>query len=380
MSGENSQTKEPRLRVLMTTDTVGGVWQYCVDLLSALAQHGVEVLLATLGPPPSEEQKHQLEGIPHLRVVESEFALEWMQDPWRDVDASGEWLLGLQREFKADVIHLNGFSHGVLAWGAPVVVAAHSCVVSWWAAVHACAPGPEWDEYKRRVTEGLRASSIVVAPTHHVRREMERHYDITPTKIRVIHNFSDTEPYHADKQAYCLAAGRIWDKAKNLEMLDHVARRIHWPVRVAGNNLGPQNAETLATSVELLGPLPHDELLRHMGAASIFIHPALYEPFGLAVLEAARSKCCLVLADIPSLRELWDGAAVFIDPRDENQWAFELNRLCEDRCRREDYASRAFIRSAEYSASRALSAYLDVYRSAISAREQKNADREGVAA
>ena len=39
---------------------------------------------------------------------------------------------------------------------------------------------------------------------------------------------------------------------------------------------------------------------------------ALYEPFGLAVLEAAQAGCALVLSDIPTFRELWDGAALFV--------------------------------------------------------------------
>jgi glycosyltransferase involved in cell wall biosynthesis len=48
----------------------------------------------------------------------------------------------------------------------------------------------------------------------------------------------------------------------------------------------------------------------------VFAAPARYEPFGLAILEAARAGCSRVLGDIPSLRELWDGAARFVDPGD----------------------------------------------------------------
>ena len=42
---------------------------------------------------------------------------------------------------------------------------------------------------------------------------------------------------------------------------------------------------------------------------------ARYEPFGLAVLEAAQAGMRLVLSDIPSFRELWDGAATFVASR-----------------------------------------------------------------
>ena len=56
-------------------------------------------------------------------------------------------------------------------------------------------------------------------------------------------------------------------------------------------------------------------------APSIYALPARYEPFGLSVLEAALSGCALVLGDIPSLREIWDGAALFVDPDDARRAA-----------------------------------------------------------
>src|ERR1700761_6299262 len=86
-------------RVLMSADTVGGVWQYSIDLARSLAQQGASVLLASLGPLPSTDQRQQALEIPGLTLAESEFALEWMADPWPQVDASGAWLLALEADF-----------------------------------------------------------------------------------------------------------------------------------------------------------------------------------------------------------------------------------------------------------------------------------------
>jgi len=61
-----------------------------------------------------------------------------------------------------------------------------------------------------------------------------------------------------------------------------------------------------------------------MAGARVFASAARYEPFGLAVLEAAQAGCALVLSDIPSFRELWDGAAVFVAPGDEEGWVSAL--------------------------------------------------------
>jgi glycogen synthase len=355
-----------RLRVLMTADAVGGVWQYSLDLARGLARNGASVLIATCGPRPSAEQRRHALAIPRTALAESDFALEWMAEPWADVDASAKWLLELQAAFGADVIHLNGYSHAALDWRRPVLVTAHSCVYSWWHAVRGCAPGSEWQEYERRVAAGLASASAVVAPSSFMAGAIQRHYRVAVEKVHVITNFSRTPHFSGRaKQPHALAAGRLWDEAKNIALLNGIAPRLDWEVRVAGSSDGPGNSTPRRTNLHCLGVLSHRDLIRHMDQASIFAHPALYEPFGLTILEAARAHCCLVLAGIPSLRELWDGAAVFADPRDPEQWRFELNALARNPLKRQELGQCARLRASNYRAASSLRQYWSLYRSLI---------------
>src|SRR5689334_17099783 len=72
-------------RVLMTADAVGGVFSYAVELSAALAPHGVEIALVVMGPAPSEAQRTQLQALPNVRPFFAGFDLEWMPEPWHDV-------------------------------------------------------------------------------------------------------------------------------------------------------------------------------------------------------------------------------------------------------------------------------------------------------
>ena len=65
------------LRLLMTADAVGGVWQYATDLAGALADHGVETTLAVLGPAPSAQALSQAVAIPQTRIVITGLPLDW---------------------------------------------------------------------------------------------------------------------------------------------------------------------------------------------------------------------------------------------------------------------------------------------------------------
>jgi glycosyltransferase involved in cell wall biosynthesis len=99
-----------------------------------------------------------------------------------------------------------------------------------------------------------------------------------------------------------------------------------------------------------------------LDAASVYALPARYEPFGLTILEAALSGCALVLGDIPSLRELWDGAAVFVDPDRSEALQNELRALCADRERLRNLAEKALARSRSFSAAKMTAGYLAAYR------------------
>src|SRR3954468_14290770 len=110
------------MKILMTADTVGGVWTYSLELARALRSHDVELALFTMGNKLNREQRDDAKQLSNVVVHESEFKLEWMEEPWDDVRAAGECLLRLASDFEPDVIHLNGYAHAALRWSAPKLI------------------------------------------------------------------------------------------------------------------------------------------------------------------------------------------------------------------------------------------------------------------
>ncbi len=334
----------------MTADTVGGVWTYCVELAHALAPHGVEVHLATMGRPLSGAQRAETEAF--AAVHASSFPLEWMEDPWDGVDAAGDWLLDVARAVRPDVVHLNGYVHAPLPWDAPALVVAHSDVVSWWRAVHGSPAPPAWDTYHRRVAEGLRLADRVVAPTAAVAADLLASY--ATGSVAVVPNCRRpalVEP--ALKEPLVLAAGRVWDAAKGVDALCRVAPALTARVVVAGEAVAPM------PGVEQLGPLPFPELAALMGRAAVFAAPARYEPFGLGILEAGLAACALVLGDLPSLREVWGDAATYV--QDDASLLTALAALLADRALVAARGAAARERALHFSPARTAAGYLQQY-------------------
>jgi glycosyltransferase involved in cell wall biosynthesis len=352
------------IKLLMTTDTVGGVWTYATGLTSALAAMGSDVCLVTMGRKASPEQRRMLP--PSVQVIESDLALEWQDPEAADLEDAHEFLDALEDQVQPDIVHLNSYREANFGWHAPTIVVAHSCVNSW---ARACRDSawlsePKWQRYSALVAGGLDQADAWVAPTQAFRNLMQEIYRPRARGMTILNGLDSSSEKENEKKCFILAAGRMWDAAKNLALLAEACSDLDWPVFVAG--AATSSAGKLRGGIELLGELSHSELGLRMQRAAIFVSPARYEPFGLSVLEAAHAKCALVLSDIPTFRELWNDAALFVPSGDVDGLRAALSRLCADTRLRTTLQRAAFKRAQRYSMRKMADAYMRLYRSLLS--------------
>ncbi len=367
-------TNRPK-RILMTADAVGGVWTYALELARALGKHDVEVAIATMGPEPSRAQREEAAAIPNVDLFTSNYKLEWMQNPWDDLRAAGEWLMNLEGRLRPDVVHLNGYVHASLPWRSLKLVVGHSCLFSWWRAVRRGDPPSEWTEYKALVQRGLRAADLVVAPTKAMLKALDKNY---PGSIKgkslAIPNGLDVNSFTpALKAKFVFAAGRLWDEAKNVETLIGISWQLPWAVCLAGEKKNIDGGEEvcLKENCYALGKLSRETLRHWYACAAIYVLPARYEPFGLTVLEAALSGCALVLGSIDSLRENWEGAAIFVNPHDRAALKNSLEELIKNEGYRAQLGRAARERALSFSSTRMAEQYLKAYSNLIAGRRKE---------
>ena len=200
---------------------------------------------------------------------------------------------------------------GAQPWPVPVVVVAHSCVGTWWRAVRGGALPDDFQWRTAAAAAGLHAAAAMIAPTAAHAALVQDVYG--PMPIQVVHNGRDSAPLPSlPRSRAVLTAGRLWDEGKGIGRLDQAAAELGAPVRAAGPVQGPNGAQASFTHLDLLGTLDQPGMAAAYAGATVYASLARYEPFGLAVLEAAQACMALVLSDTPGFRELWDGAALFV--------------------------------------------------------------------
>ncbi|MBS7700043.1 MULTISPECIES: glycosyltransferase family 4 protein [unclassified Chelatococcus] len=380
---------EPRreLKLFMTADAVGGVFTYAIELAEALTRHDVRTTLALLGPAPSAAQRRRAMVVPGLELLETTASLDWLADDEDAATRAAETIADLASRHTAEIVHLNTPTLALAPFEVPVVVALHSCLASWWEAVKG-GPMPADFRWRTALTaKGLREADVLVCPSAAFASQVRALYGRMP---HVVHNgrtppLSDgsqhvaadpiaaTEMPLAAGPTFVFTAGRLWDEGKNMRTLVDAARLMKLRVKAAGPLVGPNGTCIGVQTVEPLGALDAEAVRAQLASRPIFISTALYEPFGLSVLEAAQAGAPLVLSDIPTFRELWDGAALFAPPRDAGGFASLVNRLADRPDLRNDLGSAARRRAAQYTVETMAARMKQIYSGVM-------ADRKGAAA
>lgn len=358
------------MKLLLTTDAVGGVWHYTAELANALAARGVESVVAVLGPPPSADQRAMLrpDAAPApITLVTTDLPLDWTCADAAPVRAAGVAIAALAADHDVDLVHYNMPTlAAAAALPVPSVAVAHGCVSTWWEAARDTPLAADYHWHRTLTGEGLRAVDRVVAPTAAYAAIVARQYRLTKP-VLAVHN-GRTPAGEVDPAApvadLALTVGRLWDGVKNVALLDGAAARLPIPFLAAGAARGPHGETIRLQHLRELGHLSGKQLAAHLARRPIFVSAASFEPFGLAVLEAAQAGCALVLADIPTFRELWDGAAQFV-PLDSDGWCRAIEALVLDQPRRAALGEAARARAARYTPDATADRMLALYRARI---------------
>jgi glycosyltransferase involved in cell wall biosynthesis len=346
-------------RVLITTDAIGGVWTYSFELARSLRATGIEPVLAAMGPSPSLQHLATAGRTP---VIDTGLPLDWLAESAHEVRQAGVALAQLADDVGADVVQLHSAAlacdHGCKQ---PVVAVQHSCVATWWDAVRD-EPLPQEHKWRRELVEcGLRRADAVIAPTEAFAAQTARTYPFT-REVQTVHNgrtpLSLPERERADS---VLTLGRLWDAGKNVQTLDAAARLIRTPVEAIGPLSGPDRSKVEFDHLVTHGSLGQSAIAERLAGRPVFVSSALYEPFGLSVLEAAQAGCPLVLSDIPTFRELWSDAAMFVPATDAQRFADAISSLLNNPELRDAYGRAAKQRAARYTPKAMACRMLEIY-------------------
>ena len=201
-------------------------------------------------------------------------------------------------------------------------------------------------EFRARFSEQARdaaaKSDLIIAVSEFTAHQVEALLKVERSRIRVVHHgvdLPDVDLPAEGREPLVLFVGAI-QRRKNVARLVRAFERLpeEWKLVLAGSAEGFGAGEELRAvevssrkaSIEVRGYVTATELARLYTRASIFAFPSLDEGFGMPVLEAMAWGVPVLTSTSSALPEVAGGAALLVDPENEEELGTELARLAGD--------------------------------------------------
>jgi glycogen(starch) synthase len=352
------------MRLLITTDTIGGVWTFSIELARELLDRGCAIALVSFGRKPSATQQRTCDALAarfpeRFLYVPSDIPLEWMEANGSAFEKAAPLLTHIAKEFEVDLLHSNQLCFGALNLQIPRVVTVHSDVLSWAQSCGRTLDDSPWlQRYLSLVRSGLLGATVVVTPTRWMMRTLAKLYPLAQAGIVIPNGRSIPASDEPTRTLQAITAGRLWDPAKGLSLLKDVHSPI--PILVAGETEHESSAAPpVLGPFKLLGDMAENQLLKLFRQSAIYLCTSIYEPFGLAPLEAALCGCAVLARDIPSLHEVWQDSALYFE--DAASLSILLNRLSDSPETLHEMQVRSLRRAQHFNRDRMAEQYLTLF-------------------
>lgn len=208
---------------------------------------------------------------------------------------------------------------------------------------------PEWFRWREGTRRRLltryaaRHAARVITVSEFSRAEIERHYQLDPSRLDVIASGvpSRSAEKAARRQPLVLFVGSIFNRRRLPDLIAAfaIASRALPAARltiVGDNRTWPRQdlasiaaAHGVADRTEVRSYVGEDQLASLYSQAAVFAFLSEYEGFGLTPLEALSAGMPIVVLDTPVAREVYGDAAIYVQRGDIEGTAAVLRRFLD---------------------------------------------------
>jgi glycosyltransferase involved in cell wall biosynthesis len=237
-----------------------------------------------------------------------------------------------------------------------------------------------WRQRESFYGEYLRRATMIIAGTDAGRLEIERFYQVTSDRIKILPHPTpaftlraapgDIEPLlkkYGLKRNYLFYPAQFWSHKNHVNLLRAAAilrdeHRHEFQLVFVGSDKGNQEyVKSFASQfkpsldVAFLGFVPLDDLIALYRGAFALTYVTFFGPENLPPLEAFALGCPVIASDVPGAREQLGDAALLVEPRQPaaianavktlyNNEALRRELVAKGRARAEAWTAKDFVR------------------------------------
>lgn len=232
---------------------------------------------------------------------------------------------------------------------------------------------PEWcnTRYIKAHRKAIKTADRIIADSENTKNDLIKFYNVPEDKITVIYLGVDTEIFRViknkeepfkTKQKYYLPDKFIlsvgpFEPRRNTSGLLKAYKKIkeklsEFKMVLIGNKTTELDKEIknldLTDDVIFTGYVPQMDLVCIYNLAGVFVHPSLYEGFGLQVLEAMACGCSVVTSNYSSLPEVAGDVGLLVNPHSPEEIADAIYRIVSDKKLKEFLSNKGLKRAENF--------------------------------
>jgi glycosyltransferase involved in cell wall biosynthesis len=224
------------------------------------------------------------------------------------------------------------------------------------------------------VQRAARRCAAILVPSEATARDCEEHLGLGRDRVFLTPEGVDDAffalPEVPAERPYLLAVGTLEPRKNYPRLIRAFLRaRLDAELRIAGGE-GWLYEDVYAAAaghknVRILGHVPEEKLRRLLAGADAVLYPSLMEGFGLPILEGLAAGKPVLTSDRDPMREVAGGAALLVDPADEDALRDGLERIRGDTGLRAELARRGPPRAREFTWARCAEATRRAYEAVL---------------
>jgi len=266
-----------------------------------------------------------------------------------------------------------------------------------------CYSDQQRHQFINNISTSLKAADHVVAVSNRTKKDAIDFVGLPEDKITVIYHGYNRQIFNINRDqtklsqikkklnissTYIITTGMIHPK-KNLVRLARAFKSVKSAGKFDGQLLivGPDKYKgdeirreikgiDSAGDIIFAGCLPILEMAELIKGAELFVFPALYEGFGLSLLEAMACGIPVVAANAGALPEVADGNVLLVDPYDVEKMSQAMAEALNNSGLRNQLRQGALRRAEQFSWDKAARQYLNLFKE-LGARKPLSVRRNG---
>lgn len=322
----------------------------------------------------------------NVKFKNSNFKIVNTEIKWHSIDEQLKFSKVITEQ-NLDVIHFPYYSVPVF-YNKPFIVTLHDLIPMHFQTGKASTlPFPfykfKFFAYRFVVSQAAKKAKKIIAPSFATKQDIVKRLKINPSKIEVIYEGTDKslvskQSGETKKTNQFLYIGNAYPH-KNLDLLLNVFKDLPFDFKLTLVGKEDYFYKRLKQKVKKIklenkiffqGYASDLELLTLYKKSKALIIPSFIEGFGLPALEAMANKCLVLASDIPTLREVCDGAALFFDPKNSDELLRKIIEISNNSDKFKKYVDQGIRRSNEFSWEKTAKETLKIYEGSSSASSE----------